>query len=81
MVRDLVRHIQSLRKEMGFDVADRVRITFFASDNLAAAVSAHREYIAGETLVVEINRSPGQLSSAHTVELGGEAVQLSIKKL
>jgi isoleucyl-tRNA synthetase len=80
MVRDLVRHIQSLRKKMDLDVTDRIRIAYFTTDDPATAVSAHSDYIAGETLAVEISRSLDPLDSSHTLQLGGEAIQLSINK-
>ena len=81
LVRDLVRHIQNLRKEIGLDVADRIRIAYFASDEMAAAVSAHYDYLAGETLALEITRSDSMIDSSHTVKLGGESIQLAITKV
>ncbi|HXG91083.1 MAG TPA: isoleucine--tRNA ligase [Blastocatellia bacterium] len=81
LVRDLVRHIQNLRKEIGLDVADRIRINYFASDELAAAVSAHSDYLAGETLAVELSRSTAPLDSPHAIKLGGESIQLAIDKV
>ena len=80
LVRDLVRQIQNLRKEIGLDVADRIRIAYFASEELAEAISAHSEYLAGETLAVEVRRSDSELSSAHVVKLGTEIVQLCITR-
>ena len=81
LVRDLVRHIQNLRKQSGFDVTDRIEVTFFASEDMAAAVSAHSKYLATETLAVEISRSLSRLNSPHKVEMGGEEVQLLINKV
>ena len=80
-MRDLVRHIQNLRKEIGLDVADRIRISYFASDEMAAAVLAHYNYLAGETLALEITRSDSMIDSSHTVKLGGESVQLALSKV
>jgi isoleucyl-tRNA synthetase len=80
LVRDLVRHIQNIRKEIGLDVADRIRIAYVANDELAAAVSAHSEYLAGETLALEIERRSEQSGSAHQVKLGAESIHLMISK-
>jgi isoleucyl-tRNA synthetase len=81
LVRDLVRHIQNLRKEIGLDVADRIHISYFASDEMAAAVLAHYNYLAGETLALEITRSDSPIESSHAVKLGGESVQLALSKV
>jgi isoleucyl-tRNA synthetase len=80
LVRDLVRHIQSFRKKMDLHVADRIRVTYFASDDLALAVAAHLDYLASETLAVEISRSPTPLAAAHTLDLGEQAIQIWIDK-
>jgi len=80
LVRDLVRQIQSLRKEIGLDVSDRIRIAYTASDEMAEAISAHRDYLSGETLAVEITRSVLELDAPHAVKLGDEGIQLSVTK-
>lgn len=78
LVRDLVRHIQSIRKEIGLDVADRIRIAYVAGDDLAAAVSAHSEYLAGETLALNIERASESSATAHQVKLGSDIIHLMI---
>jgi isoleucyl-tRNA synthetase len=80
LVRDLVRHIQNIRKEIGLDVADRIRISYVAGDELAAAVAAHSEYLAGETLALEITRKSDQSGPAHQVKIGAEIMNLMITK-
>jgi isoleucyl-tRNA synthetase len=79
-VRDLVRHIQNLRKEIGLDVADRIRIAYYASDELAAAISAHSDYLAGETLALAITRKEEPPAAAREIKLGSESLQVSIEK-
>ena len=51
-VRDLVRGIQSLRKESGFDVTDRISLRVGGDDELRAAFDMFRELVCGETLSV-----------------------------
>jgi len=80
LVRDLVRHIQNIRKEIGLDVADRIHIAYAAGDKLAEAVAAHSEYLAGETLALEIKRRTEPPDSAHMVKLGSESIHLVISK-
>lgn len=52
--REVVRRVQDMRKAADFDVADRIKVYMVASDELHAAVDAHREYISGETLAEAI---------------------------
>lgn len=52
LAREFVRRIQDLRKQAGFEIADRIHLYLSASDRLEKAVNTHREYIMGETLAV-----------------------------
>lgn len=49
--RDLIRAIQDTRKEMGFQVTDRLQLSLDSkSDTLTGVLSAHKEMIESETL-------------------------------
>jgi isoleucyl-tRNA synthetase len=52
--REIVNRIQRLRKESGFNVTDRVRVTYAGAEELRAAAEEHAEYIQGETLAIEL---------------------------
>ena len=52
--REIVNRIQRLRKESGFNVTDRIRVTYAGAEELRAAAEEHAEYIQGETLAVEL---------------------------
>ena len=52
--REAVNRIQRARKEMGFNVSDRIRVIYSAEGELKEAISEMSEYIAGEVLAVEI---------------------------
>jgi isoleucyl-tRNA synthetase len=80
--RDLVRVINTLRKDAGFDISDRVTLGYEAEGEVAAALSDFAEFIAGETLAVEF--APGLLEDAtlsHTAKLGDDTVKLSLRKI
>jgi isoleucyl-tRNA synthetase len=55
--REVVNRIQSARKEAGLDYADRIRVRYRAAVELEAAIAAWRDWIAGETLALEL--APG----------------------
>ncbi|NQU31510.1 MAG: isoleucine--tRNA ligase, partial [Anaerolineae bacterium] len=54
LAREFVRRVQDLRKAAEFDVSDRIKVYLTASTELQASVDAHREYIMGETLTIEL---------------------------
>ncbi len=52
--REFVNRVQNMRKDAGLDVADRIRLWAQGDENVERAVHTHREYIAAETLAVEL---------------------------
>jgi isoleucyl-tRNA synthetase len=53
LVRDLIRGIQNLRKDSGFAVTDRIRLSVSGDDELKSAFMMFSDFIANETLSVE----------------------------
>ncbi len=60
--RELVNRIQKTRKDLDFNVADRIKINYFGSDELLKIIQNHKEYIGKETLCIEftVNKNAGQ---------------------
>jgi len=55
VARELVRSIQVLRKEKGFAIEDRIKITWASSDEeMAKAILKHADYIKAEVLAIEL---------------------------
>jgi isoleucyl-tRNA synthetase len=50
LAREAVRLIQETRKNSGFDVSDRIALTWNADGDMAEAFAEHRDLIAGEVL-------------------------------
>jgi len=50
--REMVNRIQRFRKDLGLNVADRIRVRYQGDAELLAAARAHADYIRGETLAV-----------------------------
>jgi len=74
--RDAVRHIQQARKDAGLDVSDRISLSIKADSDSVAALEAHREFIAAETLATNIAIASG----AATADLGiGESGFIEIE--
>jgi isoleucyl-tRNA synthetase len=58
LAREVVNRVQTARKEADLDYADRIRVRYRAGGDLAAAIDAHRAWIAGETLATELTAVP-----------------------
>jgi len=59
IARDIVRNVQNLRKDAGLDIADRIKLSLVTdSTMLKAAVDQFHDYIAGETLAIEMVSKP-----------------------
>ena len=54
--REVVHRIQAARKDAALDYADRIRVRFHADPELAKAIATHADWIAGETLAVELEK-------------------------
>ena len=63
LAREAIRLIQETRKNSGFDVSDRIALTWTAAGEMADAVAAHRDLIAREVLAT----SMAEAESADTV--------------
>ncbi|MET0999897.1 MAG: class I tRNA ligase family protein, partial [Marmoricola sp.] len=62
LAREVIRMIQEARKAAGFDVSDRIALTWAALDaagtsELVEAVAAHRDLIADEVLATSVTES------------------------
>jgi isoleucyl-tRNA synthetase len=78
LVRDLVRGVQSLRKERGLAVTDRIELEISGSEELRRAVEAFQERLTGETLAEgwSWRRHP----DASEVECGQEIAYVHLRK-
>jgi isoleucyl-tRNA synthetase len=80
LARELVRLVQDARRAAGLDVSDRIALGVETSGELEAALTAHRDYIAGETLATEITQGPlDALAHRQDVEIDGTAVSVSLR--
>jgi isoleucyl-tRNA synthetase len=81
LAREVVRRVQAMRKEAGFNLDDRIRTTYAASGELAEVIAAWAGYLCAETLTVELfagEPPEDAFVQDHTVE--GAAVRLGVVK-
>jgi isoleucyl-tRNA synthetase len=82
LARDLVRRIQTMRKEADFQLDDRIVIYYEADDQLATVLAEWAGYVQAETLSLELVRGPGpdDVDRQESFKLDGHPLVLSIKR-
>ena len=81
MARELVNKIQNMGKDADFNLSDRVRLSFFASELIAAAFERHRGYILTETLIKEVFQTLGENAFSLEQKLNGELAIISVEQV
>ena len=85
LAREFIRRVQELRKQAGFDIADRIWLYAEATPRLAEAIRAHQEYIMGETLAVDLAMGQTfrvlETQKVSEAEFDGEKVTVGIIKV
>jgi isoleucyl-tRNA synthetase len=80
MARDVIRLVQEHRKNSGLNIEDRIAL-YLHTDNekLWAAIEAHRDHIAAETLTVRWATEPvGQVVE---VKVEGQVLRLGLRRV
>ena len=81
LAREVVRRVQNLRKEAGFDLDDRIVTTYQAEGELAEAIEAWLSLIAAETLSVELRAgSPDDGATVLEDQVAGHPLRLGVRR-
>ena len=78
-VRDLVRSVQNLRKNMGLEVTDRIELTIYGSEQVRRAIETHQEHLTAETLAVSWRWQ--KVAGAVEAECGDQSCLIELKKV
>ena len=81
--RDLVRHIQQLRKDMDMDVQNHIEISWkTTSDDVRTVILAYQQHIQKETLCDRMINNPiPDDHEGNDIKLGNGVVNISLRKL
>jgi len=79
--RELVRNIQNLRKEAGFDVDDRIEVYYKADEELKKAICDFEDYLKTETLCVKLSEFLPEGEKAVEFDINGKKVNVILKKI
>lgn len=80
LARESINRIQNLRKTADFDVTDRIRIEYRASERLAQAMNVHAEWIRNETLALELHEAEQPTGVVQTFEIGSEMLVIGVQR-
>jgi isoleucyl-tRNA synthetase len=80
IARDVVNRVQNLRKDMGLEVQDKIKITIQKVDDLInSALSANKEYICTETQALTLDLVD-TLVDGKEVEMDEQVIIMKIEK-
>lgn len=78
IARDLIRFVQTARKDSGFDVSDHITLTVYGNDSFNEAVEHFKDYIMSETLADSLKI---ELNSGLEGEIGDDKFHAEVKKI
>ena len=80
LMREIVRHVQSARKQAGLQIDDRIVLSISSDDSeISQAIDAFADVIKAETLAVELNYAADE-SEKYDAKIEGKLVEISLKK-
>ncbi len=79
LAREFVSKLQNLRKQMGLEITDRIRVLYHVEDEkLARALEAHAGYVGREVLARELVR--GESPQGEAQDINGIPVSVLVEK-
>ena len=79
--REMISKLQNMRKDAGFEVSDRIEVTYEAEDELAAAIEAGRDFIMQSVLATSFVRAAvPEGAASQEWDLNGKKAVLSVRK-
>jgi len=83
LAREIVHAVQNARKTAGLQVEDRIELTLGGAEELLEAARAHRDYLMGETLAVELSFGDGDAgaeSLTGQAEIDGLPLSIGLRR-
>lgn len=77
LARELVNKINTMRREMGYEVTDRIKLLLQTTPRVQECFKQHQSYIVGETLTVDTLFGPCEGTAW---DLNGEEIAIAISK-
>jgi isoleucyl-tRNA synthetase len=82
VAREVVNRVQRLRKEAGYEYTTRITLSLLGDPEVEAAATAHRTFIAGETLArqIDIGSALADADLRETTEIDGRSVVIALRR-
>ena len=80
-VRDMVRHVQNMRKEADFNVEDRITVNCNAKNGVSEAIKKFEDYFRNEVLAVELNFGNVERKLRKEISIDGEKIVFGISRV
>ena len=85
LAREVVKRIQNLRKAAGFEVTDRIEVTYHGSLQIADALAEHADWIRNETLALELQpfdrARPLPRDAVETFDIDEEQITIGVRRV
>ncbi len=80
-VREVISKLQTMRREAGFDVIDRILVTYQTTDKLAGVIERNADAVSASVLALAIENKPAADGSYEKDwNINGEKAHLSVRK-
>ena len=80
--RDIVRAINNMRKDAGFEISDRIALTYTADGDAAEALTNFSDYVKQETLAVSLTASETiDAGNRQALKVGDNEIVVSLRKV
>ncbi len=82
LAREIVHRIQNLRKDAGFEIADRIRTYVSGDAEVLSVMQEHGDYVRQETLSVEVvDGEAPEGAQVESADVDGRAVTLGVVRV
>jgi len=78
LAREIVRKVQSLRKDNDYIITDRIKLYYDGSDIIDKTIEKYSDYIKNETLAVELIKDTSLVDS---YDMNGESVKVKTERI
>ena len=82
LLRELVHRIQLMRKEAGFEVTDRIRLSYDGDPELCGIIARNAEFVRAEVLATEMSQGePSDCEYRGSVEIDGAPMEFCLARV
>ena len=79
-MREVISKLQTMRKDAGFDVTDRIDVRVETGETLASAIASSKDWIMKATLTVSLDDTPADDSFTRTEwDINGEKAAFAVR--